>query len=170
MKKLLLSTAVIAAFGMFAGSAMAASSAFDDATITAIIVQPTITIKNNVGMTFGSFGSNSTGEVKTNGLSDDTVNFSAAGLLPSAARFEVSGDDNFAFDITLSNPVTMVGVAKGGVDGDLTLIANGDETVDRTTTGGKFSFEVNGILDLGDAGDLTGGKLVNSFIATVAYK
>ena len=170
MKKLLFLGAAISALGMYAGSAMAASSDSAEATVVAIIVEPTIAVKNTAPMTFGSFGSNSKGEVKTGDASDDTVIFSSTSSKPTAATFEMTGDDNFAFGINLSNPGTLVGSANGGVEGDLVLIANDGATSNLTTTGRTFSFDVDGILDLGDKGDLTVGELVSSFTATVVYQ
>lgn len=169
MKKLLFLGAAISALGMYAGSAMAASSDSAEATVVAIIVEPTIAVKNTAPMTFGSFGSNSKGEVKTGDASDDTVIFSSTSSKPTAATFEMTGDDNFAFGINLSNPGTLVGSANGGVDDDLRLNVVG-ETTDLTTSKGVYSFDVNGILDLGNKGALNVGKLVSSFTATVVYQ
>lgn len=170
MKKILLATAAITALGAFANSALAASSSSAVATVTAIIVEPTISIKTESSMTFGYFGSNSTGEVRTGSTSDNTVFFPSYSAPPKAASFEVSGEDGFIFDINLSDLETMIGADKGGIDDDLKLIVNGGKTTDLTTNDGKFTFDVDGVLSLGDSGALSAGKLTSSFTATVVYK
>lgn len=100
MKKLLLSTAAIAAMGMFAGSAQAAN--FDTADATAQVVAP-ITVTAATNMTFGNIAliiPGQPGTVYTNG--DTPSNVTVSGT-PAAATFTVAYDSTFNYGLTVTN-------------------------------------------------------------------
>ena len=162
MKKLLLSTAAIAAMGMFAGSAQAGSSSTATASASATVVEP-IVATNTQSMSFGAFAVNGTGSVTTGGTYTNTVRVPNSSDSPAHAIFSITGADGFAYTLT-SHPAsvafttTATGTGTDTMSADLTYV-NGTTLDDTITVSG----------DLGVADNQIPGVYNGSFDITVAY-
>jgi len=159
MKKLLLSTAAIAAMGMFAGYAQADSSASATANASATVVEP-ITIEEDAALYFGSFAIDGAGTVSTaDGFSANLIPV-PGDEEPAAASFLVTGEAGEEYTVALTGPFTVT----DGTD-TMTYVPAAPADAQAVDDGG---FNVNAVLTvLGTEGP---GEYVGTYNVAVVYE
>ena len=167
MKKLLLSTAVVAILA-FSGTAQAAS---DTATATATVVE-VMGCTKGVDMLFGSFAlddNTSTGTVDTAGVAGDSNVFRTSGTTVQAATFDVTGAASETYTISVS----AVNLTGSGDTMTLTPAASaasvsGTVTNPTLSTSGTDVITVNGVLTV-NAGQAAAADYTGSVTVIVNY-
>jgi hypothetical protein len=157
----------ILAFAVFSINATAQSTA--TATATATIVKP-ISIGKNVDMNFGNIASN--GSVGTVVMGTDGARIAGAGVtipagsLSTAAKFTVTGEGAYTYDLTLPSTITISNSDLIPAD----MVVNGfTSNSTKKLTGGTEVFFVGATLNLGAS--QAAGIYTNStgFDVTVNY-
>jgi hypothetical protein len=157
----------ILAFAVFSIDATAQSTA--NATATATIVNP-ISIAKDVDMNFGNIASN--GSVGTVVLGTDGARVAGAGVtipagsLSTAAKFTVTGEGAYAYDLTLPSTITI----SNNDTTPASMVVNGfTSNSTKKLTGGTEVFFVGATLNL--SASQAAGIYTNStgFDVTVNY-
>jgi hypothetical protein len=157
----------ILAFAVFSIDATAQSTA--NATATATIVNP-ISIAKDVDMNFGNIASN--GSVGTVVMGTDGARVAGAGVtipagsLSTAAKFTVTGEGAYTYDLTLPSTITISNSDLIPAD----MVVNGfTSNSTKKLTGGTEVFFVGATLNLGAS--QAAGIYTNStgFNVTVNY-
>ena len=168
MKNLKVITLAIAILGFSAASFAQAQTLSATANATANIITPLV-IAKTVDLAFGNIAAGAGGTVT---LATDGTRSNSGTVLPiltgdvKAAEFEVTGETDAAFTITLPGSATLNGPSSS------TMIVNAfSSSVPLSSTlnetGGKKTFQVGATLNV--AASQTAGEYTGSFAVTVAY-
>jgi len=150
MKKLLLSTAAIAAMGMFAGSAMADN--FASSTATAEVAAP-LTVTVGQAMNFGKFSvdaGTTSGSLTSDRNTVDGVTVHGAGNLD--ATFDVTGEDTPDYTVSTDGSSSVL----TNVEDSTKTIAFGVTETHTDMTSGQSTITVKGTLSGLDSNTASG--------------
>lgn len=169
MKKL--SIAVLAIAAVFSANSHAAS---DTATAGGTVIVP-IQIADAANLSFGKFAPGAGGSVtvSTSGARTGTgVILSTIGSSPSAARFDVTGDANATYDISITAPATVsdgTNTMALATFSDLTAAnaTTGNVTSGTLSAGGTQSIYIGGTLTVGAT--QAAGAYTGNISVTVEY-
>jgi hypothetical protein len=151
MKKITLTLSIIAFSAVFSTTAVGQQSANATAASSTSVITP-ISIAKDLDLTFGTFSTNGTMGTIALTAAATAVTTPSAGITitnritPTAAKFTVSGDSNFAYSITLPTTITLTGTTTAN-----TMTVSNFTSVPSTNgvlTVGKEIVYVGGILNV----------------------
>lgn len=164
--------AIVSAISLAPGLGFAASAT---TTSTATVIEP-IAITTATELVFGDFAPGEGGSVTVATDGARTASgpiLSTAGATPTAARFDVTGDDGATYSISISGATELTDPASNTMLLSVfnALTADGATTgtvTSGTLTGGAESIYLGGELTVG--GTQTAGTYTGDVIVTVEYE